>query len=353
MRGGQAEKTAGRKRKARGLKSLIASDLLLLLCACLLLYPIVSDVWNGAHSSRILADYRETVEAMDQADLDAARAAAEAYNAELSERGNSRFSMSAEERARYGSLMHVGNTDEMAFVTCEKIGVSALPVYHGTTSEVLQAGVGHYEGSSLPVGGASTHCVLSGHSGMAGLKMFSELSRLENGDVFQVEALGETMYYEVDEINRVKPADLSHLDIRSGEDECTLITCIPIGLNSERLLVRGHRVDAPQAEDATPGGADAGENALLSAWAALTTRFAGYELAMCAGALLILLGVLVPDAARGIARARGRRAASAKAEGGENETPGTDGPGAKAAGEEPGAPDGAEKRARRRDAGTP
>ena len=292
-----------RKRPVRSARSLLVSDLLLLLCACLLLYPIAADVYNDAHASRMLADYRQAVGAADSADLARARADAVAYNSELAGRGNSRFTMTDTERERYESLMHVGTTDEMAFVTCEKIGVSALPVYHGTASEVLQVGIGHYEGSSLPVGGESTHCVLSGHSGMAGLKMFSELSRLENGDVFEVEALGDAMFYEVDEVSQVEPSDLSRLEIRPGADECTLVTCIPIGLNSDRLLVRGHRVDAPEAACADEEG---GANLLVDAWAWLTTRFAGYELAMGAGAIAIIGGVLLPDGVRAARRARSR-----------------------------------------------
>lgn len=303
--GGGRGSAGRRKRPARSGRSLLVSDLLLLLCACLLIYPVVADVYNDAHTSRILADYRQAVSPADSADLERARADAVAYNAELAERGDSRFSMSDEERARYESLMHVGTTDGIAFVTCEKIGVSALPVYHGTASEVLQIGIGHYEGSSLPVGGPSTHCVLSGHSGMAGLKMFSELSRLEIGDVFQVEALGDSMFYEVDEINRVEPNDLSHLQIRDGADECTLVTCTPIGLNSERLLVRGHRVDAPEATAAEDSGEE-GVNPFVEAWVWLTSRFAGYELVMCAGALAIIGGVLVPDGVRAARRARSR-----------------------------------------------
>ena len=300
---GWGRDTGKRKRPVRSARSLLVSDLLLLLCACLLLYPIVSDVYNDAHASRMLADYRQAVGAADSADLARARADAVAYNSELAGRGNSRFTMTDTERERYESLMHVGTTDAMAFVTCEKIGVSALPVYHGTASEVLQVGIGHYEGSSLPVGGESTHCVLSGHSGMAGLKMFSELSRLENGDVFEVEALGESLYYQVDEISQVKPSDLTHLGIEQGKDYCTLVTCIPIGLNSDRLLVRGHRVDAPEAACAAEEG---GTNPLVDAWAWLTTRFAGYELAMGAGAIAIIGGVLVPDGVRAAGRARSR-----------------------------------------------
>ena len=300
---GWGRDTGKRKRPVRSARSLLVSDLLLLLCACLLLYPIVSDVYNDAHASRMLADYRQAVGAADSADLARARADAVAYNSELAGRGNSRFTMTDTERERYESLMHVGTTDAMAFVTCEKIGVSALPVYHGTASEVLQVGIGHYEGSSLPVGGESTHCVLSGHSGMAGLKMFSELSRLENGDVFEVEALGESLYYQVDEISQVKPSDLTHLGIEQGKDYCTLVTCIPIGLNSDRLLVRGHRVDAPEAACADEEG---GTNPLVDAWAWLTTRFAGYELAMGAGAIAIIGGVLVPDGVRAAGRARSR-----------------------------------------------
>lgn len=299
-------KGQARKRQGKTLSGarLIASDLLMIICACLLLYPIVSDVWNSQHDSKLVAQYQQDVAEMDQADLDAALAAAHEYNSELATRGASRFTMTDEERERYRSLLKIGTTDVMSYITCEKMGVDALPIYHGTTSEVLQVGVGHYEGSSLPVGGTSTHCVLSGHTGMANMKMFTELSKLELGDRFEITTLGQTLTYEVEEINQVVPSDLSHLNIEEGRDLCTLVTCIPIGINSERLLVRGHRVNVAE-EDA--GDEQASEtidatNPVAELVKKLLARFPTYELGMAGGGAAVLGLFVVPDCVRAAKR---------------------------------------------------
>ncbi len=283
---------------------IVFSDVLMVVCSCLLLYPIAADVWNEHNATRLLGEYQAAVASMDETDVEAMREAARAYNESLVGRGDSRFTMDDDERATYESLLKVPSTDVMAYVTCEKIGVSDMPVYHGTSSEVLQVGVGHYAGSSLPVGGKGTHAVLSGHTGMAGLKMFSELSRLEVGDTFSVEVLGEVLTYEVDDINRVYPDDVSHLGIDEDEDYCTLVTCIPIGINSQRLLVRGHRVPTPDAgETAT----EAEVNPLVAWWTWLTNRFAAYELAMAAAAAVVMVVFVMPDTARAIRRRREER----------------------------------------------
>lgn len=284
--------------RARRVGRVIFSDILMVVCACMLLYPIAADIWNEGHASKLLGEYRASVAAMSDEDVGAIREAARVYNESLIGRGNSRFSMDDDEQETYESLLRVPSTDVMAYVTCEKIGVSDMPVYHGTSSEVLQVGVGHYAGSSLPVGGKGTHAVLSGHTGMAGLKMFSELSRLEMGDTFSIEVLGEVLTYEVDAIDRVYPEDMSDLEIDADEDYCTLVTCIPIGINSQRLLVRGHRVPTLDTNEAV--GETGGINPLVAWWQRLTDRFATYELAMAAGAVAILGAFVISDMVRAL-----------------------------------------------------
>ena len=184
----------------------------------------------------------------------------------------------------------------MAYITCDKIGVKNMPIYHGTGDAVLQSGVGHYEGSSLPVGGENTHCVLSGHTGMAGLKMFSELTKLENGDTFQIKVLDKTLTYQVDLINQVYPDDISKLGIEEGKDYCTLITCIPVGLNSQRLLVRGIRIPNPDKKQIKK--AQEQKPIWERIWEWLMARFAVYELVMALGAILVLLIYIIPDIKR-------------------------------------------------------
>lgn len=282
--------------KTKSLKSLILSDILMLVCVVLLLYPIVSDVWNGYHSSYMVSEYDESVEDMSEEDYEKILAEARAYNKTLVDKGNSRFSMSEEERDYYKSLLTVKGTDTIAYITCNKIGVKNLPIYHGTSSSVLQVGVGHYEGSSLPVGGKGTHSVLSGHTGMAGLKMFSELSKLEKGDTFTIKVLNQTLTYQVDDINEVYPDDVSHLEIDPEEDYCTLVTCIPIGINSQRLLVRGKRI--PTKEEKFIEEKRDGKGVTRKVWEWLMTRFAAYELLMALAAILIVVVFLIPDMVR-------------------------------------------------------
>lgn len=280
-------------KKKNSLKTLILSDLLMLVCVVLLLYPIVSDIWNGYHSSYMVSEYNESVEDMSEKDYEEILAKAREYNKTLVDKGNSRFSMSDEERAYYNSLLTVKGIDTIAYVTCSKIGAKNLPVYHGTSSSVLQAGVGHYEGSSLPVGGKGTHSVLSGHTGMAGLKMFSELSKLEKGDTFTIKVLNRTLTYQVDDINEVYPDDISCLEIDPEEDYCTLITCIPIGINSQRLLVRGKRIPNKEAKLMKEDGEDKG--VIGRVWEWIMARFAVYELLMALAAGLIVVVFLIPD----------------------------------------------------------
>lgn len=257
------------------------------------------------YTSQMFGSYQDTVKDMDKQDYETLLQDAIDYNNTLPPQGDSRFAMTDEERAVYQNKLKLPGTDVMAYITCDKIGVKNMPIYHGTGDAVLQSGVGHYEGSSLPVGGESTHCVLSGHTGMAGLKMFSELTKLKKGDTFQIKVLDKTLTYQVDLINEVYPDDISKLGIEEGKDYCTLITCIPVGLNSQRLLVRGIRIPNPDKKQIKK--AQEQKPIWERIWEWLMARFAVYELVMALGAILVLLIYIIPDIKRIRKRIRERK----------------------------------------------
>ena len=221
--------------------STIALVLVLLAGLSLMLYPTVSDWWNSMHQSRAIASYSDTVAELDHSRFDELLAQARAYNETLIGR-DGRFVMSEEEQAVYDSLLDVSGTGIMGYVEIPKIDCS-LPIYHGTEESVLQIAIGHLEWSSLPVGGESTHCVLSGHRGLPSAKLFTNLDKLQEGDVFMLRVLDEVLTYEVDQIRIVLPDEVEELAIKEGEDLCTLFTCTPYGINTHRLLVRGRRVE--------------------------------------------------------------------------------------------------------------
>lgn len=206
----------------------------------LLLYPTVSDYWNSFHQSRAIASYVDAVDNTDEQKLDEMRKAAQAYNEKLLSKQD-RYEMSDQDKAEYESLLDVSGTGVMGYVEIPSINVS-LPIYHGTDNTILQIGVGHIEGTSLPVGGASTHCAVSGHRGLTSSKLFTDIDQMAEGDTFKLYVLGETLTYEVDQIRIVLPDELNDLKIEEGQDYCTLITCTPYGVNSHRLLIRGHRI---------------------------------------------------------------------------------------------------------------
>ena len=207
----------------------------------LLLYPTVADYWNSMHQSKAIASYIEAVTELDDDAYDELWEEARAYNASLLE-ATSRFEPGEEDQQRYEQLLNISGDGIMGYLEIPSIDVS-LPVYHGTSDEVLQVAVGHIEGSSLPVGGKSTHCVVSGHRGLPSSRLFTDLDQLGEGDLFLFHVLGETLTYEVDQIHVVEPDDVTYLSIEEDEDLCTLVTCTPYGVNSHRLLVRGHRVE--------------------------------------------------------------------------------------------------------------
>lgn len=205
----------------------------------LLLYPIISDYWNSFHQSRAIATYAEAVEELDDEDYEKMWQEAEAYNQKLSNQPN-RWNLTEEEE-EYNRVLDIGGTGIMGYIEIPEIKVS-LPIYHGTDEGVLQIAVGHIPGSSLPVGGIGTHSVVSGHRGLPSARLFTNLDELNEGDVFMIRVLDETLTYEVDKISIVEPDDLTGLGIDPELDLCTLVTCTPYGVNSHRLLVRGHRI---------------------------------------------------------------------------------------------------------------
>ena len=220
--------------------------LIFLLGLSLLLYPAVSDYWNSKHQTRAIAVYSEEVTGLDEEQYQALWADAAAYNASLRERDNA-YLLTEEQKAAYEQLLNVSGLGIMGYIEIPSIDCS-LPIYHGTEESVLQIAIGHLEWSSLPVGGESTHCVLSGHRGLPSAKLFTNLDKLQEGDVFMLRVLDEVLTYEVDQILIVEPQEIAALQIAEGEDYCTLVTCTPYGINTHRLLVRGHRIEnAPEA----------------------------------------------------------------------------------------------------------
>lgn len=221
----------------------------------LLLYPTFSDYWNSFHQSRAIASYAEAVAEVDDDTYERILAEAKQYNEDLSSRPQS-WTLTEEELEVYNEVLNVTGSGIMGYIEIPSIDVS-LPIYHGVDEAVLQIAVGHIEGSSLPVGGLSTHCVISGHRGLPSAKLFTNLDQLVEGDVFVIRVLDETLTYEVDQIRIVEPTDLSALEREEGKDLCTLVTCTPYGVNSHRLLVRGHRIENLEESNSIRVTADA------------------------------------------------------------------------------------------------
>ncbi len=219
--------------------------LLFVIGLALLLYPTVSDWWNSFHQSRAVLAYADTVSNMDEHVYETMWNEALAYNEALS-RSGSLWVMSEEEIRQYEKTLRITDSGIMAYVDIPKINCT-LPIYHGTDENILQTAVGHLTGSSLPVGGQSAHCVISGHRGLPSAKLFTDLDKLIEGDEFMIRTLDEVLTYEVDQILIVEPTDLSALVIEPDHDYCTLVTCTPYGINTHRLLVRGHRIDTRNA----------------------------------------------------------------------------------------------------------
>ncbi len=207
----------------------------------MLLYPSFSDYWNSLHQTRAIASYAEEVANLDENQYEELWEAAKSYNASLLDRENS-YVLTEEQKEEYEKLLDVSGLGVMGYIEIPSIKCS-LPIYHGTEDSVLQIAIGHLEWSSLPVGGESSHCVLSGHRGLPSAKLFMNLDQLTEGDIFLLRVLDEVLTYEVDRILIVEPQEIGALQIVEGKDYCTLVTCTPYGVNTHRLLVRGHRIE--------------------------------------------------------------------------------------------------------------
>lgn len=206
----------------------------------LLLYPTVSDYWNSLHQSRAIATYSESVASLDEAVYDKTLSDAKAFNNSLANSPID-YTLSDSQKVIYENLLNVDGNGIMGYVEIPSIRCS-LPIYHGTDESILQIAIGHIEWTSLPVGGENTHCVISGHRGLPSARLFTDINRLSEGDIFIIRVLNETLTYQVDKIRIVEPQDTEFLEIEEGKDYCTLMTCTPYGVNSHRLLVRGHRI---------------------------------------------------------------------------------------------------------------
>ena len=223
-------------------RSNIILILIFLVGLSVMLYPTVSDYINQKNQSRAVASYSEEVENLSDVDYQAYFDAADDYNRRLTETPDAFYR--PEEVSGYTDTLDVSGTGIMGYITISKIGVE-LPVYHGTSDGVLQVAAGHLEGSSLPVGGAGTHAVISAHRGLPSAKLFTNLDELEVGDTFTITVLDRVLTYEVDQISIVLPTETDNLKVVDGKDYVTLMTCTPYGINSHRLLVRGRRIETP------------------------------------------------------------------------------------------------------------
>lgn len=207
----------------------------------LLLYPSIADWWNKFHATRAIDSYTETVASMSDEEYQKYLSEAKLYNSELLLEPN-RFHPSDTLHSMYESTLNVSGDGIIGVVKIPSLRVN-LPIYHGVEESTLQDAIGHIEGSSLPIGGPSTHTIVSGHRGLPSAKLFTDLDQLEVGDYFMFQVLDDTYTYQVDQIKIVEPNDFTYLQIEEGKDLATLQTCTPYGINTHRLLVRGHRVD--------------------------------------------------------------------------------------------------------------
>ena len=223
-------------------KSTIILILVFFVGLSVMLYPTISDYVNQRNQSRAVASYAQDVDNMTDADYSAYFDAADAFNAQVA--ANENVLYRPDQLTGYNDTLDITGTGIMGYITISKIGVE-LPIYHGTSDSVLQIAAGHLEGTSLPVGGTSTHAVISAHRGLPSAKLFTNLDQLEVGDTFTITVLDRVLTYEVDKISIVLPTETDELKIAEGKDYVTLMTCTPYGINTHRLLVRGHRVETP------------------------------------------------------------------------------------------------------------
>lgn len=235
------------RRKKRFPVSTLLLVLVFTIGLCLLLYPSVSELVNERNHSRVIAGHQEALEQMDETDLQELWDLAIQYNADLAESPKEWY-LTEYERGIYNNMLNPFGNGMMGYLEIPSIEVR-LPIYHSVEEEVLQVGVGHIESSSLPVGGESSHCILSGHRGLPSSRLLTDIDQLEEGDVFYLHVLNETLAYTVDNISVVEPQNVESLGIEQGKDYCTLVTCTPYGVNTHRLLVRGIRTPYTPTEE--------------------------------------------------------------------------------------------------------
>lgn len=233
------DKTKNKKKNDRLINIVLAG--ILVLGLGLLVYPTFANWWNSFHQSRAVASYMKAVANLDPEEYDKVISEAEAYNGRLAMSGIL-WNMNAEQLEEYNRILDITGTGIMGYIDIPKASVT-LPIYHGSDEAVLQVAIGHLEGTSLPVGGASSHCVVTGHRGLPSARLFTDIDKLVKGDTFTISVMNRTLTYEVDDIHIVEPTDLSTITISQNNDYCTLVTCTPYGINSHRLLVRGKRTE--------------------------------------------------------------------------------------------------------------
>lgn len=253
-------------RKKNMIIKISVATVIFLVALGLTLYPLLSNIYNEKHQSEIRTAYQEQIAQADDTAIIVAKTSAVAYNSVLVP-GVQNYDAYSEDALQiasdsYAEQLDVTGSGIMGYVKIPSISVT-LPIYHGTDADTLEIGIGHLLGSSLPIGGESTHSILTAHSGMASQKMFSDLDLLKEGDVFYLEVLDEVLAYQVDEIHTVLPQDTTYLGITTGEDHCTLVTCTPFGVNTHRLLVRGTRIPYEEAEEIA---ATVSEETAVSTW---------------------------------------------------------------------------------------
>ena len=221
-------------------KTVIFLTLGFLVGVCILLYPAFSDFWNSKTQSRAITNYESVLDNLDENEYSAIFERAHAYNKALYETNYPL--MDYKQVPGYYDTLRITDNDMIGYLKIDRIGVE-LPIYHGTSDDVLNRGVGHLEGSSLPIGGENTHSIMSAHRGLPSSKLFTDLDRVEKGDTFQIIILDQVLTYQVEFIKVIEPTDISDLQIIEGGDYCTLFTCTPYGINTHRLLVRGVRIE--------------------------------------------------------------------------------------------------------------
>ncbi|MBQ3100740.1 MAG: class C sortase [Clostridia bacterium] len=239
----------------KGTITTIIMSIALIVGLSLLLYPTFSDYWNKSVQSKAVASYIKDIENMDEEKYAEIWNSAVDYNDRLLSRPN-KYKLTAELSERYNDELNVSGTGMMGYIEIPKIDVQ-LPIYHTTDEKVLQVAIGHIDWTSLPTGGVNTHCVLSSHRGLPSAKLFTDLDKLAVGDTFMLWIMDDLLTYEVDQILIVEPDDSEALMVQEGKDLCTLVTCTPYGINSHRLLVRGHRIDNAEKAEAVRVTADA------------------------------------------------------------------------------------------------